>query len=160
MEKDIFEQNLNCPICQTICVHPYESDCCGQLFCKKCIDNYSNSKCPLCRSYVKFRENTFIKKFMENYKVKCEYGCDMIIPISQMKYHRFQCEEALYNCSIFDCKIQLKLNQMLNHMTETHTDLSIILAEKFSGLKVVFDKHSIIEQIKDNQAKQNKENSD
>lgn len=153
MEKDIFEQNLKCPICLTVATDPYGNNCCGHLFCKRCIDHITDSKCPLCRKQVKFRENTFIKRFMENYLIVCEFGCEEMLPISDMKFHRFSCESAKFKCSINDCKIELKRNDMLTHMIQVHADLSVILAEKYSGLKVVFDKHSLIDQIKEQQLK-------
>jgi E3 ubiquitin-protein ligase NRDP1 len=148
MENELLEQNLKCPICLNIVTEPFESSCCGHLFCKKCTKNITNI-CPICRSNkVKFRENAFIKNFMDNIYVDCCYGCEKSLPISQLKVHRFFCEKSTFKCTVNNCNVEATKNEIFKHMKECHSDQMVILAEHYASVKNIFDKHSLIEQIR------------
>ena len=60
IEQEILEQNLKCPICLNIVKQPWETTCCGNLFCQKCMKECGTSQCPICRNKkFKFRKNVF-----------------------------------------------------------------------------------------------------
>ena len=42
--------NFRCPICWEIVEEPWETSCCGNLFCEKCMLSYISNKCPICRT--------------------------------------------------------------------------------------------------------------
>ena len=80
---------LVCQICTLVAQHPYQSTCCGRVYCKRCIEEYRRKQeeltgdrkfnCPNCRR----RANTFHDKRgsrnIKCLKVKCtnlEFGCE------------------------------------------------------------------------------------
>jgi hypothetical protein len=152
MDGEMLEQNLKCPICLTIADEPWETSCCGHIFCNRCIKNIKNLNCPICRSkQVNFRENTFVKMLLNNILVKCPYGCDSSLPIANSKIHRYQCELSIFKCSIVSnsvkCTYEGTKKDTLQHFSEKHSDQMIILAEHFASLKNTYDKHSMFDKL-------------
>ena len=56
--------NFRCPICWEIVEEPWESSCCGYLFCEKCKQSCSKEKCPMCRE-KNFKYRSFLEIFLE-----------------------------------------------------------------------------------------------
>lgn len=142
MDIYTLEQNLKCPICLNIAEDPYESTCCGQIFCGKCITSIGLNKCPICRSVKVLRRNTFARKLLDEIKVICIYGCEAFVPISKMKEHRLNCNESIFKCTIDGCKYSGKRIDLGNHMLEIHSNLLIVLAEQYENIGIIFDKFS------------------
>ena len=152
MDGEMLEQNLKCPICLTIADEPYETSCCGHIFCNRCIKNIKNLNCPICRSKkVNFRENTFVKVLLNTLIIKCPYGCELSIPLSNSKIHRYQCEVSIFKCSIINsgikCTYEGTKKDALQHFGEKHSDQMMILAEHFASLKNTYDKHSMFDKL-------------
>jgi len=152
MNAEMLEQNLKCPICFNIVDEPYESSCCGHLFCNKCIKGIKKMNCPICRSSkANFRENFFVKHLINDITAKCPYGCDKILPLSVIKSHRYECRVSLFKCSIikdgFKCIFEGTRRDSIIHFSEFHSDQMILLAENFPSLKNTFDKHSMLDKI-------------
>jgi len=156
----MLEQNLKCPICLSIAEDPWESSCCGHLFCNQCIKLIKSKKCPICRKKrAKFRENTFAKKFLLNdLLVKCQYGCDASITLGNTKLHRYECELSLFKCSIktnnIQCTFEGVKQASLQHFIEKHCDQVILLAEHYPSVKNTYDKNTIIEKYNKNLSNQ------
>ena len=53
--------NFRCPICWEIVEEPWESSCCGYLFCEKCKQSCSKEKCPMCREKILNTERTILQ---------------------------------------------------------------------------------------------------
>jgi hypothetical protein len=145
----MLQQNLNCPICLSITEDPWESNCCGHLFCNKCIQNVKDRKCPICRTKnTLFRENAFAKIILSNMLVKCPYGCDLVTPVANLKLHKYQCEEATFKCSIEkDCRFEGTKKESIKHFADKHSEKMLILAEHYPSLKSIYDKNSIFEKF-------------
>lgn len=155
MDNEILQQNLRCPICLAIADDPYESSCCGHLFCNKCIKSIKHLNCPICRSSrVNFRENFFIRNLFNNVGVICPYGCKKSIQISHSKLHRYECEEAMFKCEINNCQYEGKKDEATQHFLDEHCDQMVILSENFASLKNTYDKHSIFDKINKIQKKE------
>ena len=153
MDSITLEQNLKCPICLTIADEPYETSCCGHIFCAKCIQAITTkTSCPICRSNnFFFRENTFVKILLNTSNVVCSYGCGLYMPLSQVKLHRYLCEAALFKCSMGlngqPCNFEGPKNEALTHFAVVHCDQMVVLAENYSSLKNTFDKSSLVDKI-------------
>ncbi|MCQ2816292.1 MAG: hypothetical protein MJ252_03400 [archaeon] len=150
-EKEIIEANLKCPICLNIVQNPWETSCCGHLFCERCMKSITGSHCPLCRdNKFKFRKNIFASKLLEELDTKCPYGCNKMIKYSNIKLHKYECENSQFKCSIDNCKFEGRKDESLKHLIEAHGDLLAIISEKYSNLKFVYDKFDIFGKIEQN----------
>ena len=45
--------HLECEICLDVLNDPVQTSCCGQSYCKNCIDQLQNQVCPHCRADLK-----------------------------------------------------------------------------------------------------------
>jgi len=140
MDSKILEQNLKCPICLTLAENPYESSCCGHIFCNRCTRNI-NKVCPICRNEkFTFRENFFAKRLLTEVKVKCHFGCDENIEFAQMKVHRFTCDKLIFKCKIKECTVSGNKQEILKHISEEHSEYIISMAENYSTFDKKMDK--------------------
>jgi hypothetical protein len=159
MDGEMLEQNLKCPICLTIAEDPWESSCCGHLFCSRCIKLIKSKKCPICRTKrANFRENSFARILLNNLIVKCPYGCQLSTPMANLKLHRYQCEFAIFKCSMrinnIKCNFEGNKKESLEHFKETHTEYIMLLAEHYPSVKNTYDKCTIIEKYNKNKIKE------
>jgi hypothetical protein len=165
MDSELLQQNLKCPICLTAADEPFETSCCGHIFCSSCIQGITNSKCPICRcERFTFRENKFVKNLLNSIIVKCPFGCEKSIKVSNTKIHRYQCNESIFKCSLkycdLKCNFQGSKKESVIHFSEKHTDQMIVLAEHYASLKSIYDKHSLFDKlIKIQKLENTKENS-
>lgn len=147
-EQEIIEANLKCPICLNIVQNPWETSCCGHLFCERCMKNIQGGHCPLCRdSKFKFRKNTFAAKLLDELDTKCPYGCEKKIKFSHIKLHKYECENSKFKCTIDNCKFEGTREDAHKHLIESHADLLAIISEKFSNVKFIYDKLEIFGKI-------------
>ena len=72
----------DCPVCLQILREPHQVNCCGQNFCKTCIDNVKlkNSPCPCCKmeDFKTFHNLNLQQTLYTEFKVYCsnqKYGC-------------------------------------------------------------------------------------
>ena len=145
-ENELIEQNLKCPICLNIVEDPWETSCCGHLFCEKCKSNCSDSHCPLCRNgKFKFRKNLFAGVLLSQLDTKCPYGCNQLIKFKRVKMHKYECAKSNFKCKIKDCFFEGNKAESLKHLLNSHGDLLSIVSENFALLKPIFEKFDIIE---------------
>lgn len=148
MDDLLLEQNLKCPICLSIPDDPCESSCCGHLFCSHCIENIKFLNCPICRSAnADYKENSFVKNLISTLLTKCPYGCDSILTLDKIKIHRYKCQEAIFRCTIDDCKYEDTRLNIMKHIQVEHQEYISILAENFACLKSTFDRHTIFKKM-------------
>ncbi len=142
--------NFRCPICWEIDEEPWESSCCGYLFCEKCKQSCSKDKCPMCREKnFKFRKNNFAKTLLKQYegKVNCPFGCNNNIKLKDVKIHKYDCEESSFKCTINDCIFEGKRKDALDHLVKNHEDIITFLSENYPSLKEDFNKFEIFEKL-------------
>jgi hypothetical protein len=152
MNNELFSQNLKCPICLMQVEDPFESSCCGHLFCNKCVKTIKRGICPICRSSTCiFRENLFMREFLKKINIDCPNGCETVLCLADLKMHRFECPEARYKCSVDNCSYEGRKNDAITHFTDCHIDIMVVTMENYSKLKNIYDKHSLFDklQIKD-----------
>lgn len=69
---------LECAICQEVYNNATEATCCGQIFCKDCIERWVSERnsCPMCRediSYSLLVASRHIQRMANEMKVSCPY---------------------------------------------------------------------------------------
>ena len=144
-ENELIEQNLKCPICFSIVEDPWETTCCGQLFCQKCKDSYIDSKCPLCwNNKFKFRKNLFASLLLSKLQTKCPFGCEEMITFKKVKIHKYECKKYSFKCKINGCSFEGNKKEALQHLIKPHPDLLSIVSENYNSLKLTFEKFDII----------------
>lgn len=154
VDREMLELNMKCPICLAIVDEPFESSCCGHLFCSFCIKKIKYQRCPICRDEdVEFNPNIFVKNLMKEMKVQCKYGCDSSINLSDLKIHRFNCSHSKFKCTINSCDFSGTKEESLKHLAQKHTDDLIVLTENFPSMKIILDKFSIYNILKKNSIK-------
>ena len=141
IESKILEQNLRCPICWEIVEIPWETSCCGNLFCEKCKKSYICGKCPMCRcKKFAFRKNEFAKNLLAELDVNCPYKCENKIKLNSVGEHKYECKKAIFKCSINNCKFEGAQGESLEHLINEHTDIICLMSEKYDKLKESFNK--------------------
>lgn len=145
-ENELIKQNLQCPICLYIVENPWETSCCGTLFCEKC--KIEKSKCPICRSIsFVYRKTLFVKELLTKIDMKCQNGCEEMIKLNRIKIHKYECDKAKFKCSINNCKWEGNKPDALKHLVDNHSDILTIVSENYQSLKSVFNKFDVIAKI-------------
>ena len=127
-DYDFFEalpEKLTCPICMKALSEPHLVNCCETVFCKGCLDKWSqNAKtCPHCRStdfsHMLLKQQS--RKIGE-LKVYCpnkKHGCECVLKISEYGDHLSTtnnkgCSYVTLSCP-FNCKTEVFRGNMPNH---------------------------------------------
>jgi hypothetical protein len=170
------ESWLICQKCKMIIDNPYEISCCGTLFCFQCII-YSReaSTCSKCFRKSDFRENSFVKRILNQMEIPCAFKCGGKFRSGEIKSHMLTCELREYLCNFCEKDIkrfQGKKKEFLLHMIESHeTELLNYNDDFFKINKPGFNKPQIFklpsnldisyrEEIKENQMSFNIRNND
>ena len=150
IEKQVLFDNFRCPICWEIVEEPWETSCCGNLFCEKCMLSYVANKCPMCRKKnFKYRKNEFAKLLLKEYEgtFECPYGCNKKIKLNEFKDHKYECEEAIFKCTINKCNFEGKRKNALDHLITSHEDVISLLSENYDEIKGVLHKFDYVDHL-------------
>ena len=99
-EKDLDE--FTCGICQDIFISPLETQCCGQIFCRDCIEKWlrENKSCPSDRKKLDIKDmkspSRVVTNLLNNMKVKCDFhakGCTITPTMEQLQQHLISCDK-------------------------------------------------------------------
>jgi hypothetical protein len=113
-----FESSLTCSICSDIIIEPTMCMNCQNVYCKKCIDDWSkkSSKCPNRCQNTSYNKSVSISEILSKLKFICK-KCDNIVNYNEMKTHKYNCKrkktpgENLSKSTIKDNKNELsKIN--------------------------------------------------
>lgn len=117
---DINNSYLICPICLNISENAVESNCCGNIFCHKCI--IQQNKCPLCRhTDFKYSPNITIRKIINDILIECKNDkCNFKTTIKNMKEHYKECKYNIYKCNI--CNFEDSRKKLLDHIILSHKE--------------------------------------
>ena len=121
-------EEYNCPICLGFLQEPYLTACCGNHFCKECIDNVkeTNDKCPLCQAKpLTGFVNKHFKRKLNELKVYCTHkneGCKWKGDYGKLNQHlatdkiNGECQFVVLKCPLSTmCGILLPRNSLLHH---------------------------------------------
>lgn len=104
-------EEFNCSICTKRLDEPMLTDCCGQHFCKACLENWfetslaqkRNKSCPHCRnenfSYIIDRP---VKRKIDDLKIYCpnhRQGCARTFPFRDLREHMTTCGYVTVECT-------------------------------------------------------------
>ena len=105
--KEIEDEDLFCPICRLVSREPQQSECCGKVFCKVCIDKLKcsetyNLKCPSCRKepvllFADKRSSRSISNFIVYCRRK-QKGCLWFGTLCEAERHFEQCLHQRVPC--------------------------------------------------------------
>jgi len=153
-EDDSFEfvesppQDYICQVCLNVLREPHITDCCGQHFCRICLDScvneYTKTKtCPHCRE-TRFKHliyKPFQRKINELvvYCTNKDKGCPEILKLKEIKKH-LSAENNLGCCYVVlacpnDCKEKIRRMEMEKHCSETCINRKVTCA--FCGIKTI-----------------------
>lgn len=97
--KAKFEDHFTCAICMELARDATQSSCCGQSFCKACIESWQvrSNNCPTCRTTTQqgFRvfDDVRVNRFIQGLQLCCpnfNMGCDWKGELRGMKDHLAQ----------------------------------------------------------------------
>ncbi|KAL0584007.1 hypothetical protein ABG067_006104 [Albugo candida] len=89
---------LECAICQEVFTGATEATCCGQIFCKECIERWVSERgsCPMCRENIGFSllsASRHTQRMANEMKVACPY-CAKVFKKAELTEHVNECEMA------------------------------------------------------------------
>ncbi|OQR89351.1 hypothetical protein THRCLA_09782 [Thraustotheca clavata] len=89
---------LECAICQEVFTAATEAKCCGQIFCKLCIERWVSERnsCPMCRDELSFDQlspSRFAQRMANDVIVSCTY-CSETMKKAALEDHMDVCTEA------------------------------------------------------------------
>ena len=87
-----FQDSITCPICQNILISPYMCMNCQNVYCKKCIDDWSkrDNKCPNRCENPNYRKSIEKNNALSKLKFKCK-KCEMELLYDQVQSHVDTC---------------------------------------------------------------------
>ncbi|GMF18677.1 unnamed protein product [Phytophthora lilii] len=89
---------LECAICQEVFTNATEATCCGQIFCKDCIERWVSERgsCPMCREAIGFSllaASRHAQRMANEMKVNCPY-CSETMKKAGLEDHVSTCDQA------------------------------------------------------------------
>ncbi|XP_064385175.1 TNF receptor-associated factor 4-like [Halichondria panicea] len=118
-----------CPVCLQIIREPHQVTCCGNKFCKACIEHIKaiQKSCPTCNEKFSSFPDKGLKRSLYSLKVRCSQqkdGCEWMKELRQLDEHLNtdpQPEKQLDGCQfveincIYNCRNQLQRRYIQNH---------------------------------------------
>ncbi|DAZ93038.1 TPA: hypothetical protein N0F65_007381 [Lagenidium giganteum] len=95
---DNMRKMLECAICQEVFTGATEATCCGQIFCKECIERWvtESGSCPMCRESIGFAllaQSRHAQRMANEMKVNCPY-CASGMKKALLADHMTSCDMA------------------------------------------------------------------
>lgn len=84
---------IDCPVCKDIMQIPYQVDCCGKVFCQKCIEKARDTRpfCPTCnQENYKIYHDQALQTALQQLKVYCpnvDRGCKWVGSLKMLDNH-------------------------------------------------------------------------
>ncbi|GJQ14879.1 hypothetical protein GpartN1_g6670.t1 [Galdieria partita] len=103
-----------CSICCSICTDPCCSENCSHVFCKICIEAWTESSCPTCRTFcTDWRVTPFAERIILNLRLQCPHSCGWQgALIDYERNHKGQCPCEMGECS--SCHLELKRSEFFD----------------------------------------------
>ncbi len=124
-----------CPVCLLIIREPHQVTCCGNKFCKACIEHIKANKnsCPICNENISNFPDKGLKRSLYSLKVQCSHqkdGCEWTGELRQLDEHLNtdpQPEKQLDGCQfvaidcIYNCGNHQQRSYIQNHQIKDCT---------------------------------------
>jgi len=140
MEKLNIDDMFLCKNCSSMIDEPFESECCGILFCQNCTRELSYTNCSLCKKLYKFRKNIFAKNLLQKVELKCRNLCGSKFTYDEMKTHLYRCDNKMFKCTIDYCYCVEKKKAMIEHSLLFHSNEILILMENYEDFQNEIEK--------------------
>ena len=123
-----------CPVCLLILREPYQATCCGNSFCKECIDRVktNNQPCPTCREgNFNLFHNKGLEQSLYDFEVYCSHkskGCEWRGELRELDKHLNSepptdkslegCPFTVIKCPLnhTGCEVKLSRRKMKEHV--------------------------------------------
>ena len=120
-------EELTCLICSFVTKEPQKMACCGRLYCRKCITEFSKKarKCPNCQMYYpKSAVDDVSADRVQGFLVTCHNslkGCQWIGSLRELTAHRMSCSRETVRCSKHDigCRVKMCREEIAEHESES-----------------------------------------
>lgn len=140
MELEKILPYLQCIICNKYPSIPYETNCCGLLFCKSCTES-KQIYCPDCRKPTLLRKALAISKILSKIPTNCPH-CFTTLILNQLESHYNSCPQCPFYCE--SCKAFIKKSEIFPHIIESHSDLIIENLYKPHQFDILSDKKNLL----------------
>ena len=110
--------HLECEICLDVLRNPVLTGCCGQSYCKDCIDKVKNKMCPHCRKTLETFPDKKSIRLINELEIKCRYfaegKCQWKGSPAAFPNYITVCDFKQVNCPL-GCGTQLEKKAMISH---------------------------------------------
>lgn len=97
---DVIPDDLICALCQDVVRKPLQTKCCGQVYCKVCVNRLPRVMrgmlgCPHCREKLEVFIDKRAENFVNNMKIICvnsKRGCTWMGQLTNLKNHLDNCK--------------------------------------------------------------------
>ena len=127
----VFKTLVICPLCKNILIEPMMCMKCQQVYCKKCIDNYSqkDEKCPNGCDTPNYQKNIGKNEILSKLVFKC-VGCLKDINYNEAEKHHNSC--CHYEISNFNRKKMQKISmEELEVLKKKGNKINYITSKKY-----------------------------
>lgn len=139
--NDRLREEFKCFYCQEIPETPFESECCGKLYCETCSEAASFLNCKVCKDILKFKTSLFASNLMNKFNTFCTNNCGKEIKFSDSKLHNLVCNNRLFSCKINKCSFRGNKDAIKQHILLVHSSELIILCENYAEFKPFLKKY-------------------
>ena len=142
------QEHLKCPICWNIAKHPYESSCCGHIFCQKCTNDIII--CPICKSKdFNFVKNVFAENLLFSLKLDCEANCGEKISYDKYENHQYFCKKRSILCNFSNCNFSAPRSKFIEHVKTKHSKELLFKIDQEISTEDIEEKLEVIKRMKE-----------
>ena len=108
---------IKCKVCQGLLNDPLLAKCCGQSFCRQCLELPQNDGCPhCCQKPLNTEEDIKTHNILNNIKIKCPYHvkCSWAGCASSLEEHLTTCRHKCIPCP--KCKVNRERQNIEAHL--------------------------------------------
>lgn len=120
-------KHWSCPICLELLKDPFLTECCGNHFCDRCINNVKRQRnvCPLCKACpIKGITDKHIKREINEAQIYCplrSQGCEWTGELGNLNTHMSvgqqngQCKHVVVSCPNNNCDMTFPRHEIKTH---------------------------------------------
>ena len=138
VDPPIADLQTKCDICSRVLCKPHQTQCCGSIFCKSCVERVQEQEqpCPRCnKAELAIFYDKRLERTINELKVRCihqKMGCTWTGELGHLDGHlnaNPTCDEVLVGCVFVDincvfsnagCKARVPRKDMEAHRNEPH----------------------------------------
>ena len=136
---DSVDEELICPICESVLENPLQIIECEHVFCSDCITKWiqtGNQTCPCDRKTIQkddLRSPRFVIKFLEKLQIKCDFapqGCVSIVKLEHLSQHCKQCKFNPNNkATNSNSGMSVRKKEFINHNYDEELKLALEMSK-------------------------------